>query len=120
MTKLVVPKPCRSFVLRVTDDSPMSGCTGMVRTLDGIIHRFLWPGVRQDVKRFVRTCESFQLVACLVTKERIPVLRLPVIEEPFWRNAADILGILVSSRNGHRFLLVISDYCIYVIPRQYP
>ena len=51
------PNPCRSFVLRVAHDYPMSGHTGVTCILDQIYYRFFWPGVRQDVKRFVCTYE---------------------------------------------------------------
>ncbi|KAK2727715.1 hypothetical protein QYM36_008267 [Artemia franciscana] len=113
ITQLVVSKPCRSFVMRVTHESQTSGHTGVASTLDRIIHRFFWPGVRQDVKRFACTCEPCQLVAPLKPKERVPMLRLPVIEEPFRRIAADTVGPLVPSQNGHPFLLVISDCCTH-------
>lgn len=75
ITQLVASKPCRKFVLRVAHDSSMSGHTGvtLVRTLDRIIHSFFWPGVRQDVKRCVRTCEPCQLVVRMKPKQRVPI-----------------------------------------------
>ncbi|KAK2727438.1 hypothetical protein QYM36_008056 [Artemia franciscana] len=99
--------------MRVAHESQTSGHTGVASTLDRIIHRFFWPGVRQDVKRFACTCEPCQLLAPLKPKERVPTLRLPVIEEPFRRIAADTVEPLVPSRNGHPFLLVISDCCTH-------
>ena len=92
----------------------MSGHTGVVCTLDGFIHKFFWPGVYQDVKRFVCTCEACQLVAPLKPQEKVSVLRLFVIEEPYWRIAADTIGIMipvVPFWKGHRFLLVTLCYC---------
>ena len=47
------------------------------------------------------------------------MLRLPVIKEPFRRIAADMVGPLVTSREDHRFLMVILGYCtlyLKVIP----
>ncbi|KAK2706947.1 hypothetical protein QYM36_014844 [Artemia franciscana] len=81
--------------------------------------RFFWPWVRQDVKRFVRTCKICQLVVQLKPKEQVPMLRLSVFEDPFRRITADIGGPLIPYRNGHQFLLVISDYftrCPEAIP----
>ncbi|XP_065583499.1 uncharacterized protein LOC136042469 [Artemia franciscana] len=85
-----------------------------------IVHgRFFWPRVRQDVKRFVHTCDIRQLVVQLKPKEQVPMLRLSVFEDPFRRITADIGGPLIPYRNGHQFLLVISDYftrCPEAIP----
>ncbi|KAK2721264.1 hypothetical protein QYM36_003518, partial [Artemia franciscana] len=42
--------------------------------------------------------------------EKVPLISLPTLEKPFYRVAMDIVRPLTASRNGRRFLLVISDY----------
>ncbi|KAK2707387.1 hypothetical protein QYM36_015172 [Artemia franciscana] len=43
-------------------------------------------------------------------KEKSPLISLPIVEEPFYHVARDIVGLLTTSRNGDRLLLVFSDY----------
>ena len=40
----------------------------------------------------------------------MPLIPLPIIEEPFERIAMDIVGLLVKSKQGHRYILVVCDY----------
>jgi transposase InsO family protein len=59
----------------------------------------------------VRTYEPCQLLPKNKAKGEVPMLLLPTIDEPFKTIAMDIVGPLIPSRNGHRFLFVITDYC---------
>ena len=40
----------------------------------------------------------------------VPLIPLPVMEEPFERIAMDIIGPLRHSRKGHQYILMVCDY----------
>ena len=41
---------------------------------------------------------------------KVPLIPLPVMEEPFERIAMDVVGALPQSRRGHKYILVVYDY----------
>ena len=61
------------------------------------------------VTEFCRCCG-----ACQKFRTRkpawVPLVPLPVVEEPFRRVAMDIVGTLPRSRSGNRYVLVFCDY----------
>ena len=85
----------------------MAGHLGRRKTADRILQRFYWPGWRRDVVEYCRTCEACQKTA---DRERARLILLAIIEEPFSRLAIDIVGPLVRTRTGRKYILVINDY----------
>ena len=61
--QLVVPKSLRQRILMTAHDIPLSGHLGRKKTLDRILQRFFWPGIRRDVKEYCRSCEPCQLTS---------------------------------------------------------
>ena len=62
-----------------------------------------------DVEEFCRTCAVCQK-ASHKRVGKAPLMPLPVISEPFSRVAMDIVGPLLTSRAGNRYVLVVCDY----------
>jgi hypothetical protein len=61
---LVVPndEQLRLQVLAECHDTPYAGHVGRTKTLHNVRKNFWWPGVAQDVRRFVKSCDSCQRV----------------------------------------------------------
>ena len=74
-----------------------------------VICDFYWPNMRQVIQEMCRKCDR-----CVVRKPPLKNNRAPLkqslVGEPMERNAIDILGPLPRTRQGNRFVLVISDY----------
>ncbi len=107
--QLVLPEPCRSVVLSLAHHIPMAGHLGQRKTVERILQRFYWPTVFEDVKQLCQSCDECQKTA-KGKKQRVPLIPLPIIREPFERIAMDIVGPLPRSRTGNRYILVICDY----------
>src|SRR6185437_9732728 len=54
--KIVVPETLRAHVLGMHHNIQLAGHQGYKRTLEQIRNCFYWPGLKQDVMRWVRAC----------------------------------------------------------------
>ena len=107
--QLVLPSQCRQQVLQLAHSVPLGGHLGRKKTFNRIARRFYWPIMHRDVADFCRSCDTCQRFRRHKTV-RVPLVPLPVIEEPFSRIAMDIVGPLPRSRGGNRYVLVVCDY----------
>lgn len=75
--RFLVPPTMRAKILAMYHDSPESGGhDGVTRTYRKLCHRFTWPKMKQDVKSYVRSCETCQ--RCKVKfRQRTDVMVLP-------------------------------------------
>ena len=97
--------------MEVAHDSIMSGHLGVKKTLDRIQSSFYWTGIRNDVKRFCRSCDACQKTVDRGKARRVPLQQMPVIETPFKRVAVDLIGpIHLPSKEGHIYVLTLVDY----------
>ena len=83
--QLVVPRPYISKVLFMAH--LLGAHLGMDKTRDRVLDRFYWPGVKRDV---VQYCH--------------PLIPMPIIEVPFDPVALDIVGPLLKTSRGHRYI----------------
>ena len=107
--QLVLPRECRRIVLQLAHDTPLAGHLGKDKTAKRILQRFYWPTLFKDVADYCRSCEACQKTA-RVRKNKAPLIPLPVVAEPFQKVAMDIVGPLLRSRAGNKYILVICDY----------
>ena len=104
---LYVPPTARDYVLAAFHDAPLSGHPGTHETLRAIRTQFQWPGMSQDVRRYVSVC---RVCACAKQYSQPKAEQRPRQPEGPWHTVAvDIMGPYPRSNNGKRFLLVITD-----------
>lgn len=107
--QLVLPRQCRSLILRVAHDIPMAGHLGTTKTKDRILQRYYWPGIFKEIAEYCRSCD-----VCQRSHSKRPargeLVPMPVVAEPFHRIAMDIIGPLPKTARGNRFILTICDY----------
>ena len=109
--QLVVPKELRRQVMSVNHESAFSGHLGAKKTEVRIFPNFFWPGLRQDVIRFCRSCDVCQRTVKRGSVKKVPLGSMPLIDTPFKRVAVDIVGpIAPPSEAGHRYILTLVDY----------
>ncbi|KAJ8035594.1 hypothetical protein HOLleu_19322 [Holothuria leucospilota] len=109
--QVVVPKKFRNAVMSVAHESILAGHLGTQRTVNRILPNFFWPGMQADIKRFCQSCDICQRTVPKGRITKVPLGASPLMDIPFQRIAADIVGpIFPSSECGHRYILVIMDY----------
>ena len=109
--QLVIPKGLRQQVMSVNHESAYSGHLEVKKTEVRILPNFFWPGLRQDVIRFCRSCDVCQRTVKKVNVKKVALGSMPLIDTPFKRVAVDIVRpIAPSSEAGHRYNLTLVDY----------
>ena len=97
--------------MSVNHESAFSGHLGAKKTEVRILPNFFWPGLRQDVIRFCRSCDVCQRTVKRGSVRKVPLGSMPLIDTPFKRVAVDIVGpIAPPSEAGHRYILTLVDY----------
>ena len=97
--------------MSVNHESAFSGHLGAKKTEIRILPNFFWPGLRQDVIRFCRSCDVCQRTVKRGSVKKVPLGSMPLIDTPFKRVAVDIIGpIAPPSEAGHRYILTLVDY----------
>ena len=110
VTQIVVPTPLRNSVLFTAHDAILAGHNGVRRTVQRVLLRFWWPGVRRDVRSYVRTCDTCQKTIAKGKVHRVPLEKMPHVDTPFKRIAIDLIGPFKPvSRNGYTHVLTIVD-----------
>ncbi|MCG7875094.1 MAG: RNase H-like domain-containing protein [Candidatus Thiodiazotropha endolucinida] len=110
-TQLVVPSKFRDMVLKLAHETILAGHMSTARTVSRVLSEFYWPGVQSDTKRFCRSCDICQRTVPKGRISKVPLGKMPLIDEPFKRVAVDIIGPLspVTTR-GNRYILTLVDY----------
>ena len=107
--QLVLPRRCRSLVLRLAHDIPFAGHLGVTKTKDRIMQRYYWPGIFSDIAKYCRTCQVCQKSGSRHTP-RARLIPMPIVQRLFQRIAMDIVGPLPKTSRGNRYILVICNY----------
>ena len=82
---------------------------GSKKTLDSLLSRFYWPGIIHNVSQHCKSCEACQKSGGRKSGKHAHLVSLPIIE-PFQKIAMDIVGPLIRSKTGNKFILVMCDY----------
>uniref|UniRef100_A0A4W5LNZ8 Gypsy retrotransposon integrase-like protein 1 n=1 Tax=Hucho hucho TaxID=62062 RepID=A0A4W5LNZ8_9TELE len=106
--QIVIPTAFRQNVLSLAHDHQWSGHLGITKTYDRVLRHFFWPGLKQDVAQFCRTCHTCQITG--KPNQVIPpapLCPIPVIGEPFEHVVVDCVGPLPKTKSGNQFLLTV-------------
>ncbi|KAK7097274.1 hypothetical protein V1264_004279 [Littorina saxatilis] len=108
--QLVVPERLRESVLITAHDGLFGGHLGANSTFKRVSAFFFWPGYRQSIKDYCRSCDICQKTFPKGRVPSAPLQPLPVIEVPFSRVCIDLIGpIKPVSARGHQYALVLVD-----------
>jgi len=107
--RLVIPRCMIGQVLTLCHDHICGGHLGAVKTLAKVTERYHWKGVKEDVMNWVASCPE-----CAERKDppsqRAPLGSITDPKIPFDKIGIDFLGPLTETKNGHKHILVITDY----------
>ncbi|QRW04573.1 Retrotransposable element Tf2 protein [Ceratobasidium sp. AG-Ba] len=108
--RIVIPenKEIRLAILEMHHDNPIAGHQGQARTLELISRRYYWPAMKQQVNRFVETCEICQ--RSKGHKHYAPQKPLPIPRKPWEDIAYDFIVKLPESQGMDSILVVIDRF----------
>lgn len=103
-------EPLRTKVIQETHDSPLAGHPGRDMTKALISRQFTWPGLSQDVRRFLRNCDTCGRTAVWREKRRGLLKPLPIPERIWAEISIDfITGLPPSGPEQATNIMVITD-----------
>ncbi|KAG5862390.1 hypothetical protein JTB14_015634 [Gonioctena quinquepunctata] len=108
--KLMVPKVYVNKVLEEFHDSPLAGHQGQQKTLLNIEKIFYWTGIRTDIINYCIKCDACNRRKTSPHMKKVPLQKFTPTQEPWELTSMDIVGPLVTSMNGNRYLLTFQDY----------
>jgi transposase InsO family protein len=106
--RIVVPECLRKSILQFHHNIQLAGHQGHKRMIEQIKTCFFWPGMRQDIKRWVKSC-----LACRRRKTPRPLragIREPrLATRPNETLAIDLVGPMIQSLEGNIWILTMID-----------
>ena len=108
--QLVVPESRRQDILRFAHDSNYGGHLGLTKTKQRIKYSFWWPGINEEIKEYIKSCEECQLRRIKKATDRVPIEPLARPQYPFQVINIDVISMDPPSSSGHKYVLVIVDY----------
>ncbi|GFW00968.1 transposon Tf2-9 polyprotein [Trichonephila clavipes] len=117
----VIPKHQRADILRHFHDAPTTGHLGFAKTYDRIRKRFYWPGMYQNVVRYVMHCRECQRRKSVSQRPPGRLVPIPPAIAPFLSIGIDLLGRFPKSAHGNKWIIVCTDYSTrYAITKALP
>ena len=108
VVQIVAPTAYRRQVLSLAHDHNWAGHLGVTKTYARILKYFFWPGLKQDVSQYCRTCLTCQMTGKPnQTIPAAPLCPIPAVGEPFERVIIDCVGPLPRTKSGNQYLLTI-------------
>ena len=107
--QLLVPKCLRKEALHSCHDILMSGHLGMNKTIKKIKGKFYWYLIGRDIKMHIKSCTDCSKNKMPRKKSKAPLVEYQV-GFPMDRIAIDLMGPLVTTKHGNKYILVIGDY----------
>jgi hypothetical protein len=96
-------------LLKETHDSPLGGHFGGARTIARLNQNFHWPGLKNLVRRYVRTCEECAMNKPTNTKSSGLMQPLPIPNKPWEVVSMDFIVGLPMTRQGYDAIFVVVD-----------
>ena len=81
---------------------------GINQTKAKISNLFYWPGMDDDVKQYVLSCEICQKKQ--IRPPKVPLTPIPTMSQAFDRVNMDLIGPLPMTQRKNRYILTVIDY----------
>jgi len=106
MRKVILRKQVEPILYNLHKD--MSGShLGTDAVIRKIKDRYYWPQMGEDVKEYIRTCDTCQRRGTQHRREELIPIK---VQGPFHRIGIDIKGPLPVTSSGNRYIIVAMDY----------
>jgi len=90
-------------------EDPIVGHLGVAKTIARMARLFYWPGMFQDITRYVRQCPSCLAYKATTTTKPAGTLHTAPVDRPWQQVTLDLVGPLPRSSRSCTWLLVIQD-----------
>lgn len=110
LTLPVIPTSLVPNVLHAYHNHPLSGHLGIHKTWERLRDKYFWVGMFKDIKKYILACQKCR--ACKIDRTK-PMGTLQPIEPPtgiLELMGLDFVGPVPESTNGHKYILVCTDY----------
>ncbi|MCG8096512.1 MAG: DDE-type integrase/transposase/recombinase [Candidatus Thiodiazotropha endolucinida] len=107
--QLVTPDVIQKVIFDHLHSHVTAGHLGRDRTLESIRRRFYWPGVREDVERWIKSCDTCARVKPGPGRGKAALQQFKV-SAIMQCVAIDIFGPLPISENGNEYIIVLGEY----------
>ena len=107
--QLLVPRKLQQEFCHKIHDTSVTAHMGRRKTLHSLLHFCYWYKMVYDVRYWIQTCDICQRRKPLQPKAKAP-LQIQTSGEPNERIAMDIIGPLIQTPSGNRYVLCITDY----------
>src|SRR3954471_19564576 len=95
-------------ILKKAHDEPLGGHMGQENTYQRLSQMYYWPGMKQDVVNYIKTCKT-----CQKRERRRGEAPLEPIKKritPFYQVGIDVMGPLPRTMTGKRYIVVAVDH----------
>ena len=105
-------------LIQLIHDSPLSGHPGRENTRKLLAHEYTWPGMTQDVRRFVRNCNTCDKSKIWREQKHGLLKPLPILERIWSELSVDFITGLVPSKDCTSIMVVTDQLSksIIVVP----
>ena len=107
--QLVVPRALQRTICREVHDGRTSCHLGKKKVLRLLTKHFYWYKMDKEITWWIKTCDTCQRRKRPVWEPKAP-LKKYVSGFPNERVAMDVVGPMITSRNGHKYVLCITDH----------
>jgi reverse transcriptase-like protein/integrase-like protein/aspartyl protease/chromodomain-containing protein len=110
-TRIYVPnnEQLQTLIITESHDGKVSGHLGIDKTINLIERYYYWPGLRSQVKLYVKTCLICQRIKSNTQKKAGLLQPLPIPSTKWSSVSMDFIVQLPLSKNGYDAILVVVD-----------
>ena len=107
--QLIVPRALQLEFCHRIHDTAVTAHMGRRKTLHALLHFCYWYKMVYDIRFWIQSCDICQRRKQMQPTPRAP-LQIQISGEPNERIAMDIMGPLITTPTGNRYVLCITDY----------
>ncbi|CAG2227664.1 unnamed protein product [Mytilus edulis] len=106
---LVVPRSLRHKILENCHDAKLSGHFGQAKTIERLKQNYIWYGLREDARNYVKSCHTCNVNKKANVKPKGPLGQFHA-GIPMEKLHMDILGPLHESSSANKYVLVLEAH----------
>jgi transposase InsO family protein len=104
----VIQEGQQEKIIKLAHDHPLSGHMGQDNTYFRLKNEAWWPGMLEDIKKYIRCCDTCQKRA--KKKEIAAANSARMASEPFEHIGIDVMGPLPVTDTGKRYIILSVDF----------
>jgi transposase InsO family protein len=104
----VIPRHQMYSTLHNLHDHHLAGHQGQINTYQRAIENYYWPGMKDDIVEYVRSCKTCQQRQRRSGEAPLqPIHKQPI---PFYQVGIDVMGPLPKTLTGKRYIVIAVDH----------